>query len=203
MKFRRKTSTAAEVAESEAVAAREPGPWDSADVREDGVERVDLGALLLPPLEGLEVRLQVDEKSGNVRSVLLAGPEGAVELQVFAAPRNGDLWGTVRPQIAEDLTRRGAEHSEREGRWGTELVCQLPVQRPDGTPAVQPSRIVGVNGPRWLLRATFMGVPATDPEKAGEWEDALSQVVVHRGDGAMPVGEQLPVVLPADARRVR
>ncbi len=202
MKFRRKSSAAATTAEPEVVSPAGPGPWDSSQVRNDGVERVDLGSLLLPALDGREVRLQVEEQTGVVRSVLLAGADGAMEIQVFAAPRNGDLWGTVRPQIAEDLTRRGAQHSEREGRWGVELVCQLPVQRPDGSPAVQLSRIVGINGPRWLLRATFMGVPATDPDNAGEWEDTLAQVVVHRGEGAMPVGELLPVVLPTDARRV-
>lgn len=203
MKFRRKSAAPAAEAANEAKAPEGPGPYDRSEIGEDGVERVDLGALLVPPVEGRELRLQVDEKSGAVRSVLLAGEDGALELQAFAAPRNGDLWSTVRPQIAEDLVRRGGEFTEREGRWGTELVCQLPVQRPDGTPAVQPSRIIGVNGPRWLLRATLMGAPALDPDGAGAWEDALAQVVVDRGDAAMPVGEQLAVVLPPDARRVR
>jgi hypothetical protein len=54
-----------------------------------------------------------------------------------------------------------------------------------------------------MLRASLLGRPAVDPEQAAEWEDALSQLVVRRGDAPMPAGEPLPVQLPDDARRVR
>ena len=54
-----------------------------------------------------------------------------------------------------------------------------------------------------MLRASFLGKPAVDPDSTSDWEDALAQIVVRRGDQAMPVGEPLPVTLPDDARRVR
>lgn len=218
MKFRRKADTTpatadtsaeetASAAEDAAGAAAGPaagtGPFDVSQVEGDGIERADLGSVLVPPIAGRELRLQVDEQSGKVRAVMLAGSDGACEFQAFAAPRNGDLWSEVRPQIAEDMARRGGQATEREGRWGTELVCQMPVRRPDGTTATQPSRIIGVNGDRWMLRASFLGKPAVDPDATTEWEDALAQIVVRRGDQAMPVGEPLPVTLPDDARRVR
>lgn len=178
------------------------GPWDVSEIDlEDGVERVDLGGLLVAPSPGRELRLQVDEATQTVQAVLIAGPEGAVELRPFAAPRNGDLWGEIRPQIAEDMERRGGTVSEREGPHGTELVGSVPVQVAADKTAEQPSRIVGVNGPRWLLRATFLGQPATNPEEAGDWEAVLGSVIVRRGSGAMPVGDPLPLVLPAQARR--
>ena len=129
-------------------------------VEGDGVDRADLGSVLVPAIADRELRLQVDEQSGQVRAVMLAGSDGACEFQAFAAPRNGDLWSDVRPQIAEDMARRGGQATEREGRWGTELVCQMPVKRPDGTDATQPSRIIGINGDRWMLRASFLGRPA-------------------------------------------
>jgi hypothetical protein len=179
------------------------GPFDVSQVEGDGLERADLGSVLVPAVAGRELRLQVDEKSGQVRAVMLAGSDGACEFQPFAAPRNGDLWSEVRPQIAEDMVRRGGQVTEREGRWGTELVCQMPVKRPDGTTATQPSRIIGINGDRWMLRASFLGRPAVEPDATSDWEDALAQVVVRRGEQAMPVGEPLPVKLPDDARRVR
>jgi len=183
--------------------ARTDGPFDESQVVDDGVQRVDLGSLLIAPSEGRELRLQVDEASGNVQAVMLTGQDGALEMQAFAAPRNGDLWGTVRPQIQADITGRGGQAEEREGRFGTELVCKVPVKKQDGTVGLQPSRIIGVNGERWMLRASFLGRPALQPEEAGEWEDALAQVVVRRGAGAMPVGEPLPATLPDQARRVK
>ena len=177
------------------------GPWDVDDVVDDGIDRVDLGSLLVAPTEGTELRLQVDEQTGEVQSAMLAGDEGAIELRAFAAPRGGDLWSEVRPQIAADVSQHGGTATEREGRWGVELVCQMQVVMPDGTQAMQPSRIVGVNGPRWLLRATFLGRPAVEPDDAESWEDALAAVVVHRGSHAMPVGDALPLTLPDDAQR--
>jgi hypothetical protein len=177
------------------------GPWDSDELPDDGLDRVDLGSLRVAPRADAELRLQVDEGSGEVQSVMLAGEEGALELRAFAAPRNGDLWSEVRPQIAADVAQHGGTATEREGRWGTELVCQMQVVMPDGSQAIQPSRIIGVNRGRGLLRATVLGRPAVEPGTAGDWEDALATVVVHRGNHAMPVGDALPLVLPDDARR--
>jgi hypothetical protein len=207
VKFRRKNDAAPSSDEAEAETPVEetesaPGPYDADELPDDGVERVDLGSLLILPEHGRELRLQVDEASGNVQSVLLTGKDGAIELRAFAAPRNGDLWSEVRPQIAADMAQRGGTATEREGRFGTELVCQVQVKRNDGGTAMQPSRIVGINGPRWLLRATFLGRPAVEVEGVDDWEDTITKVAVRRGAQAMPVGEPLPVVLPEQARRV-
>lgn len=213
MKFGRKSQPAPEATTEPSGEAADPstaqaeprtdGPFDESQVSGDGITRVDLGSMLIAPSEGRELRLQVDESTGTVQAVMIAGPDGALEVQAFAAPRGGDLWGTVRPQIIEDITSRGGQAEEREGRFGTELVCQVPIKKPDGTVGLQPSRILGVNGDRWLLRASFLGRPAIEPESAGEWEDVLSQVVVRRGTVAMPVGEPLPATLPDQARRVQ
>ncbi|MDF1603200.1 DUF3710 domain-containing protein [Nocardioides sp. YIM 152315] len=180
------------------------GPWDIDDVDDlDAVERVDLGSLVLTPIDGLEVRLQVDESSDRVQSVLHAGPEGAVELRAFAAPRNGDLWDEVRPRIAAEYAQRGGTATEREGRYGTELDCQITVRTEDGRTATQPSRVIGINGPRWMLRATFLGRPAVEPETVGPWDTAVEATVVRRGAQAMPVGAELPLTMPPRDRLVR
>ncbi len=210
MKFRRKSSvsdvTAGEGGPDDAPepsgATPVTGPFDVDDLPDDGLERVDLGSLLIHPEAGRELRLQVDESSGEVQAVVLAGSDGAVELRAFAAPRNGDLWSEVRPQIADDMIRQGGAVTEREGRFGPELVCRMTVDRGDGTTAEQPSRIIGVNGSRWLLRATLLGRPAMDVEGSADWEESIALVAVRRGDGAMPVGDVLPVALPEDALRL-
>jgi len=213
VKFRRRSAaddtsdqvdeaTRADDPTEESAAASAAGPFDADDLPDDDVKRVDLGSLLIEPEAGRELRLQVDEKSGSVQSVVLAGKDGAIEVRAFAAPRNGDLWSEVRPQIAADMARKGGTATEREGRFGPELVCQMQVQRKEGGTATQPSRIVGINRPRWLLRATFFGRPALEPDQAGEWEDAITRIAVRRGDHAMRVGEPLPVTMPDEARRV-
>lgn len=204
MKFRRKSDSAGDTTPEEAPAAAETpavGPFDVDDLPEDGPERVDLGSLLILPEEGRELRVQVDERTGAVQSVLIVGPDGAIDLRAFAAPRNGDLWSEVRPQIAAEMAGRGGTAEEKSGEFGTELACTLNVKLEDGRVGTQPSRVVGVNGPRWMLRATLLGRPAVDAEVGAEWERTLRSVAVRRGHGAMPVGEPLPVVLPDNARR--
>lgn len=211
MKFRRKASATPDPAPDEAMpeapsedgaeetSAAPPGPRDSADVTDDGVERLDLGGLRIPAMEGREVRLQVDEASGNVQAVLIVGEDGAMELRAFAAPRNGDLWSKAIGELAAEAAQRGGTADRRQGRYGEELLMQVPVQTPDGRPAVQPSRVVGVNGSRWMLRATYLGRPAVQPDEASDWDEVLTQVVVHRGGQAMPVGDSLPMRLPQGA----
>ena len=205
MKFRRKSATSEPVEETAEEAGSEAsaphGPYDVDDVADDGTERIDLGSLLITPEPNRELRLQVDEASQAVQAVLLAGPDGALELRAFSASRNGDLWSEVRPHLASDMARRGGTATEREGRFGPELACQLTVQSSEGRTTQQPSRIVGVNGARWMLRATFLGRPATDPEAAVDWEETLARVVVRRGEQAMPPGDPLPLRLPDNARK--
>lgn len=212
MKFRRKSAPTPQSTETDSPDEATPetptldpttGPFDESQVAGDGVERVDLGSLLIAPSPGRELRLQVDEANGVVQAVMLAGSDGALELRAFAAPRNGDLWSDVREQLVADIARRGGKAEERQGRFGTELVTEVPVQAPDGSAQMQKSRIIGVNGDRWLLRATLLGRPAMAPDASSDWEDAIAAVVVRRGSGAMPVGEQLPATLPDNATRVR
>lgn len=185
-----------DAAESAGSTAR--GPWDSAEAPDDGRGRVDLGSLRLAPMNGVELRIQVNDATQEVQSVLLAAPDGGLELRAFAAPRHGDLWTEIRPQLVADVQRRGGTVHEQDGTFGTEIVCQLAVQDPEGRQVQQDSRIVGVNGDRWFLRATFLGAPAR--EASEQWDALLADVVVHRGEGAMPPGDALPVRLPDEIR---
>ncbi len=185
MKFRRKAqSDAVEddgtfddlVEEEEAVAEDllADGPYDSEELPPAGeVERVDLGSLLITPEPNRELRLQVDEASGIVQSVVIAGPDGALELRAFAAPRNGDLWSEARPKIAAEVAQAGGTATEREGPWGTELICQVG-QRSGGT---QVSRVIGINGPRWMLRCSLLGPrrPGPTTRRTGRRASARSR----------------------------
>jgi hypothetical protein len=196
------SSSAASSKAETGAGARAEGPWDSAevDLDEQDSTRVDLGGLLVKGRPGLELRLQVDEASQQVAAVLLVGSEGAVELRPFAAPRNADIWSDIRKQIAAETARRGGTATEAEGPFGPELQVSMPAKTPDGQAATQPSRVLGISGPRWLLRATFLGRPAVSPQEDGDLESALRDVVVVRGSAPMAPGDPLPLVMPGNAR---
>lgn len=176
------------------------GPWDASEVElpDEDDTRVDLGSILVPRREGLELQLQVDQQTQQVVAVVLADKEGAVELRAFAAPRNGDIWDDVRQQIAAEVSRRGGTASEAAGPWGTELRVVLKVPTPEGQTVTQPSRVFGIPGPRWMLRATFFGLPALEPSETGPIERALRDVVVRRGSQPVAPGEALPLTVPSE-----
>ncbi len=178
------------------------GPFDISEVDEEGLDGVDLGSLVVSPIGQMELRLQVDEGTQQVIAAVLVSEEGALELRAFAASRGGDAWDELRPRIVEETTRLGGAATEQEGSFGAEVLCDVPVQGPDGEHAHQVSRIVGCLGENWLLRATLMGQPAIDTEAAGRWEDTIRQTVVRRGREARAPGSPLPLTLPPEARRV-
>jgi hypothetical protein len=179
------------------------GPFDAGDVEDlDEREGIDLGSLVITPAGPLEMRLQVDEDSGEVIAAVLVDEQGALELRAFAASRGGGSWDALRPQIAAETARMGGTATEEDGTFGTELVCVVPMQLPDGQPGSQVSRISGHEGPNWLLRATLMGQPAAEPGTAEAWHETIRSVVVRRGREAMPPGAPLRLTLPPDARQV-
>lgn len=184
---------------------RAAGPWDASEVDLEDPEtpRVDLGSLLITPREDVEVQLQVDQESGEVAAVILGSEDGAVELRAFAAPRGGDIWDGLRRTIASEVTQMGGTATETEGVWGTELLVNLLVELPDGQHAQQGSKVIGIRGPRWLLRCTLFGHPAEHHHEDGPIESALRDVVVVRGTSAVPPGDALPLTLPPDARPVQ
>lgn len=179
-------------------ANRSRGPWDrsetTADTDDDSY--VDLGGLVVKGMPGVEIRLEVEESTSAVTAAMLAAPDSGLELRAFAAPRNGSIWDDVRADIATEAARHGGTATERDGEFGLELQVVVPVQTPDGRPVTQPSRIVGVEGPRWLLRGTFFGRSASAPDPDGDLETAFRSVVVVRGDGPMAPREMLALRVP-------
>jgi hypothetical protein len=189
---------------NELEAERNRGPWDRSETTadEDGPGYVDLGGLVVKGGPNLELRLQVDEQTSAVTSVMLAASESGLELRAFAAPRSDSIWEDVLKDIAAEATKRGGTATELDGEFGTELKLVVPIQTPDGRQATQTSRIVGVDGPRWLLRGTFLGKSALDPDPDGLVETAFRDVIVVRGKGPMAPRDLIPMQMPAEAQAV-
>src|SRR5665647_1364822 len=78
---------------------RRSGPFDRSEV-ESLEGRLDLGALWLTGVPGMELRLEVEEESQNVVGVTAVLGESAVQLQAFAAPRSEGIWEDIRTEIA-------------------------------------------------------------------------------------------------------
>ena len=124
------------------------GPFDISEVDEETRDCVDLGSLLVTPVGEMELRLQVEEESGAVIAAVLVAEEGALELRAFAASRGGGAWDELRPRIAAETARMGGTVTEQEGSFGTEMLCQVPVEDENGQLVTQASRIVAHEGER-------------------------------------------------------
>ncbi|TNC29343.1 DUF3710 domain-containing protein [Mumia zhuanghuii] len=182
---------------------RSKGPWDASEreIPEDDPTFVDVGALIVQGRVGLDLQIPTDPETGVATSVVALAEESAVELRAFAAPRGGGLWDEIRPEIIAEVERVGGKVEEVDSTFGRELRVVVPVQASDGRQGVQESRIIGVDGPRWLLRATFMGKLGSTSDPESILEQAVRDVVVVRGSTPMPPREQIPVVVPAGAVR--
>lgn len=170
------------------------GPWDFRDVPDLG-RRIDLGALRVPGRDGLQLRLEVEKNSRRAVAVSLSKDGSALQLQAFAAPRSSGLWDDVRAEIAASVRAQGGTADEAPGRFGTELVVQLPVKGPEGL-THRPARFLGADGPRWFLRAVLTGPAAVDEAAAAPLEDLLADVVVVRGGEPHPPRDVLTLRVP-------
>ncbi len=171
--------------------APDRGPYDEKHAP-DGVQRLDLGSLQIPAIEGVEVRVQANPE-GGVEQIVLVDGDSALQLGVFAAPRSEGIWNEVRAEIAAAMTADGVAAREVRGPYGIELTAR--VNTPDGPADV---RFVGVDGPRWMVRALYQGAAAADPSREGALGVVLSGLVVIRDAEARPVREALPLRLPKE-----
>ena len=160
---------------------------------------LDLGPLLIRGQEDLTIQLPADGEDGEIGSVVLVSEDSALELRVFAATRSGGLWDEVRADLAEEVTRLGGESTVADGPYGSELHIAVPATSPDGEEGLQPSRIIGIEGPRWLLRATVLGAAALDLTDSGPLMGALRDVIVVRGAEPRIPREPLLLTVPEDA----
>ena len=194
-----KADVAAEVAAREAAAgdaAPQAGPWDVTEPYPEA-NRVDLGSLQVPVLEGTDIQLVFAEQHGawvTVRHQL-----SELQLQAFAAPKRESLWDDVRAEIAAEITGAGGMVTEQAGAFGAELLARVPAQPGQPQAGTQLVRFTGVDGPRWFLRGVFSGAAAENPAAAAPLEAVLRDVVVVRGDHPVPPRDLLELRLPPEA----
>ena len=171
------------------------GPRDFGDVDpNDDVVRVNLGALLIPADSGVDVQVQADQVSGTVSQVNLVIPDAAVQVQPYAAPRSGGLWSQIRLELVQSIQESGGQVEQVQGPFGEELLAQMPSEQ-----GRQRARFAGVDGPRWFLRLVFLGQASQPGPAATRLEAVVRNLVIDRGDVAMPPRAPLPMALPVEA----
>ena len=92
------------------------GPRDRADVTDAEVSgTMDLGALLVTGLPGIQIQAQADQSTGNITALSLLIEGAAVQVQPYAAPKSGGMWAEVRKQLASGIRQSGGSAQEMQG----------------------------------------------------------------------------------------
>ncbi|PJM79686.1 DUF3710 domain-containing protein [Bifidobacterium scaligerum] len=179
----------------------ERGPWD---VNDDNVpdydDYLDLGAYYLPFLQGIELRIKANRATRQVLGSTITYGASSLEIEAFAAPKTMGLWDDVRA----DLLEANKNASETEGVFGTELKLPVSVK---GGKTVE-TRIVAVDGPRWMLRGIFSGKAAVDPDspETEALNKFFADIVVERGDEPLAPRDLIPMhppVAPAERKAAK
>lgn len=180
------------------------GPWDIADEKVPDLSTyIDFGSIRILYLQGIELRVKKQRESNQVLGITVTYKSSSVEVEAFAAPKTEGIWSEVRA----DLLKGNADAREVNGVFGKEII--LPVKVEDKT---VDTRIVGVDGPRWMLRGVFSGVAAGDSSVAGDSKKAsdeavllnkwFSDIVVDRGSEPLAPRDMIPmhdVSVPRDS----
>lgn len=176
----------------------EGGPWD-VDEPHPVRDRKDLGSLLVPVGEDCEIELTMAEQQGAW--VTVRDGQSEMVVQAYAAPRRGALWDDLRAEIASEVAAAGGQAEETTGPFGVEVMAQVPAQPGQPAAGLIAARFVGVDGPRWLLRALFTGPAAAGGPAASVLEEAFRDMVVVRGDHPVPPRDLLALRLPPEAMK--
>lgn len=180
------------------------GPWNISDEKVPDLSTyIDFGAIRIPYLQGIELRVKKQRESNQVLGITVTYRSSSVEVEAFAAPKTEGIWSEVRA----DLLKGNSDAREVNGVFGKEII--LPVEVEDKT---VDTRIVGVDGPRWMLRGVFSGVAAGDSSVAGDSKKAsdeavllnkwFSDIVVDRGSEPLAPRDMIPmhdVSVPRDS----
>lgn len=183
---------------------RYDGPFDITEVdlaadAEAGIERVDLGSMIVTPEENVGVQLQLQQETGQVQAILAMHENSGLEVALFSAPSKSSMVEEVREGLTEATLQANGSVDYAEGPFGTEIRRLLPVEGPDGENYVHPSRIWLVQGPRWLLRGVLMGEAGMQDNlqgSAGVLVEFFRNIVVNRDTVARVPGDLILLTLP-------
>lgn len=148
---------------------------------------LNLGSLLVPLPKGSEVQVEMGPEGPKMLHILT--PHGRVTPVAFAAPASAGQWKEATKDIIQGMRRDGLDVTIERGPWGRELVGTME----NGGGVV---RIIGVDGPRWMLRMTMAAPKESADEMAKVVREITARTFVNRGSQPILAGNSLPVALP-------
>ena len=171
------------------------GPFDESDGTitglldpdGEGLGILDFGAYAFVPPVNTQLQIESSEEQNLVVHVLSG--QSNITIDAYAAPKTGGQWRFVASELADGLRNQGAKDSIQDGPWGREVI---------GSAAESVIRFIGVDGPRWMLRAVIVSSPAEAEQSAEIARTMLSHTVVRRGTNPMPARTPIPLVLPME-----
>ncbi len=185
---------------------RDEGPFDidEVDLDADDVKRIDLGALVVTPFEGMQLRLQVDQSKTTVQSVLALDGSSGMEVAVFAGPSRTSNVPEIREEILAAASKDAGTAELAEGPFGVEIRRSQPQVDADGRKVTHVTRTWLVHGPGWVLRGVLFGLAATQPnneEATIALTECFGNMVVRRGQAPAVPGSLIPLTIPKTQRQ--
>lgn len=187
-------STASDAESQQTVdAGGELGPFDGDSVEIAEFDFTDfslgilnLGSLQIPMPKGSQIQVEMGETGPKMLHIVTTF--GRLTPVAFAAPKTPGQWEESADAIAETMAADGMNVTREDGPWGPEIVGTIN----DGC-----VRILGADGPRWMMRITTAGPADKAAELTELARETMARTFVYRGEHPVPAGNPLPVALPA------
>ncbi|WIM68974.1 DUF3710 domain-containing protein [Corynebacterium breve] len=155
------------------------------DFSDFAVSILDLGSMKIPLPKDSQVQVEMGEQGPKMLHIVTR--HGRITPVAFAAPSSGGQWEQSVDEIGEGMRGQGMPTVYEMGPWGREVV---------GTGTNGTIRILGIDGPRWMLRMTLAAPEGNDEQLATIARELAARAFVYRGDDPILAGNSLPVTLP-------
>lgn len=171
----------------------ETGPFDgdSVDISQfdfadfsNGI--LNLGSMQLPLPKASQVQVEMGENGPKMLHIVTE--YGRITPVAFAAPKAASQWEESLPELRAQMDKDGLQTHLEAGPWGQEIA---------GSGANDLAvRMIGVEGPRWLLRFTLMGPKDRAEGLVSLARELAARTFVYRGENPILAGNSLPIALP-------
>ncbi|MBK4141885.1 DUF3710 domain-containing protein [Corynebacterium macginleyi] len=170
----------------------ETGPFDGDSVNIDtfdfsdsSIGILDLGSIRIPLPKDSQVQVEMGEQGPKMLHIVTKA--GRITPVAFAAPRKPGQWAESVEEIKEGMGRDGLSVTTEQGPWGVEII---------GKNDNGQLRVIGAEGPRWMLRLTLAAPNGLEEDLTQIARDVASRTFVYRGEDPILAGNALSVIMP-------